>query len=171
MGKKALLIDADLRNGDVAEYLGIEKGDGLSEYLAGITALNLYKDDKGGFDVITTGVYPPNPTDLLVNDRWIKMIEDLKKSYDVIIIDTPAIGVVSDGIELANVATAFVIVIREFTTRIERAEMIVRRLEAVGANICGFIYNGISMKSEDYNHKDYANGGDYGKRSSARVQH
>ena len=54
-------------------------------------------------------------------------------------------------------------------TRFEREELIIRRLEAVDANICGFGYNGISVKSEDYNHKEYINGGEYGKRSNTRV--
>ena len=73
--------------------------------------------------------------------------------------------------ELAGISTAYILVVREFLTRLERAEMVVRNLEAVNANICGFIYNGISMKSEDYNHKAFADGGDYGKRDSSSVQH
>ena len=171
MGKKALLIDADLRNGDISEILQLSKSEGLSEYLADISELKIHKSVESGFDVITSGIYPPNPTDLLINDKWIRMIEDLKEKYDVIVIDTPSLGVVSDGLELVNVATAYIVIIREYVSKMEREEMIIRKLEAVDANICGFIYNGISMKSEDYNHKDYINGGDYGKRSSSRVQY
>ena len=70
-----------------------------------------------------------------------------------------------------NVETAFVFVIREGLTRFEREELIVRRLDAVGAKICGFIYNGMDVRSADYNHKDYVGDGEYGKRSSASVQH
>ncbi len=172
MGKKTLLIDADLRNGDIAEKLKIDNKQGLSEYLAGITQKRVIaRKVSENLDVFTTGKYPPNPTDLLISDKWKSMINDLKGEYEIIIIDTPSIGVVSDGIELANVATAFLVVIRERLTRFEREELIVRRLEAVGANICGFIYNGIDVKSADFNHKDYVNGGEYGKRSSSSVQH
>ncbi len=171
MGKKTLLIDGDLRNGNIAAECKLSDEPGLSEYLAGISDIHINRNVIENLDVITTGKFPPNPTDLLICDKWKKFIEEQKEKYDVIIIDTPSIGIVSDGIELASVATAFVIVIREMVTKFEREEMIVRRLEAIDANICGFIYNAISVKSEDYNHKDYANGGEYGKFSSSGVQH
>jgi capsular exopolysaccharide synthesis family protein len=169
MGKKTLLVDADLRNGDVAQVMGISSDKGLSEYLAGLSELKKCKNVMDNLDVITTGAYPPNPTDLLIGERWKKLISDMKEEYEIIIIDTPSIGVVADGVEVVNVATAFVVVIREFVTKFEREELIIRRLDAVNANICGFIYNGINVKSVDYNHKEYVNGGDYGKRSVARV--
>ncbi len=171
MGKKTLLIDADLRNGNIAEELSLSSENGLSDFLAGINELNISHDVIDNLDVVTTGKYPPNPTELLVSQKWMDFIGRLKNEYDVVIIDTPSIGVVSDGVELVNVATAFVVVIRENVTKFEREELIIRKLEAVDANICGFVYNGISVKSEDYNHKDYVNGGEYGKRSSAGVQH
>ena len=171
MGKRTLLIDADLRNGNIADEFKIKEKKGLSDYLAKLSDLKINRNVVEKLDVITTGTIPPNPTDLLLSDRWKEMIEKFKGEYDVIIIDTPSIGVVADGVEINNVADAFIIVIREFVTRFEREELIVRRLEAVDANICGFIYNGISVKSEDFNHKEYVNGGEYGKRSNTGVQH
>ena len=169
MGKKTLLIDADMRNGNIAEEFKITEKKGLSDYLANLAELNINREVMPNLDVITTGTYPPNPTDLLLSDKWKRMINNFKGKYEVIIIDTPAIGVVADGVEINNVANAFIVVIREMATRFEREELIIRRLEAVDANICGFIYNGISPKSEDFNHKEYVNGGEYGKRSSAGV--
>ncbi len=170
MGKKALLIDADLRNGNIADELKLVCDSGLSEYLAGISDYTICKDSAENLDILTTGSYPPNPTDLLIGDRWKSLISDLKEKYDVIIIDTPSIGVVSDGLEVVNVVTSFVVVIRELATRFEREELIIRKLESIDADICGFVYNGISVDSEDYNHRDYVNGGDYAKRSDARIQ-
>ncbi|WP_051656608.1 polysaccharide biosynthesis tyrosine autokinase [Butyrivibrio sp. AE3004] len=171
MGKKTLLIDADLRNGNIANALNIQADSGLSECLAGLKELNINKDVIENLDVLTTGVYPPNPTELLIRDNWKELVNEAKSLYEVIIIDTPSIGVVSDGLEVVNVATSFVVVIREQATRFEREELIIRKLEAVDADVCGFVYNGISVNSEDYNHRDYVNGGDYGKRSNAGVQH
>ncbi len=171
MGKNTLLIDADLRNGNIAEEFKIKEMKGLSDYLAKLSDLKINRNVVENLDIITTGTIPPNPTDLLVSDRWKDMIQDLRGKYDVIIIDTPSIGVVADGVEINNVADAFIVVIREMATRFEREELIIRRLEAVDANICGFIYNGISVDSEDFNHKEYINGGEYGKRNSSRVQH
>lgn len=170
MGKKTLLIDGDLRNGDVAQKFSLDPKSGLSEYLAGIqNKLNIRRNVRKNLDIVTTGVIPPNPTDLLISEKWKETISKLKNEYDMIIIDTPSIGVVADGVEVVNVATAFVVVIREFVTRFEREELIIRRLDSVGANVCGFIYNGMDVRSVDYNHKDYVNGGEYGKRSNAGV--
>ncbi len=171
MGKKTLLIDADLRNGNIAEELKITEKLGLSDYLAKLSDLKINSGFIENLDVIGVGTIPPNPTELLLSDRWKKMIAEMKEKYDIIIIDTPSVGVVSDGVEVNNVADAFILVIREFATRFEREELVVRRLESVGANICGFIYNCISVDSEDYNHKGYVNGGEYGKRSDSGVQH
>ncbi|WP_044913633.1 polysaccharide biosynthesis tyrosine autokinase [Butyrivibrio sp. WCE2006] len=171
MGKKTLLIDADLRNGNIANELKINADYGLSEYLAGIKDLQIKNDVIDKLDVLSSGAYPPNPTDLLVGEKWKSLISELKEKYDVIIIDTPSLGVVADGLEVVNVATSYVVVVREFATRFEREELIIRKLEAVDADVCGFVYNGISVNSEDYNHRDYVNGGDYAKRSNTRVQH
>lgn len=172
MGKKTLLVDADLRNGNIASEFGIEAESGLSEYLAELSPfINAKKQVRENLDVITTGKIPPNPTDLLISERWKKLIENKKNEYDIIIIDTPSIGVVSDGIEVTNVATAFIVVMRERVSKFEREKLIIQRLEAVDANICGFIYNGIDVKSADFNHKEYVNGGEYGKHNSTGVQY
>ena len=172
MGKKTLLIDADLRNGNIASEFGIEAEPGLSEYLAELSPfVNPRRQVRENLDIITTGKIPPNPTDLLISERWKKLIESKKNEYDIIILDTPSIGVVADGIEVVNVATAFIVVVREWVSRFERENLIIGRLETVDANICGFIYNGIDVKSADFNHKDYVNGGEYGKYSNTSVQH
>jgi Mrp family chromosome partitioning ATPase len=73
----------------------------------------------------------------------------------VIFVDLPSLGIVADALSLAEVATAYILILRESLTRTEREEMVVRRLEAVDANICGFVYNAMSTKSPDYNYKNY----------------
>ncbi len=152
IGKNVLYIDADLRYSKTSELLGIS-GTGLSEYLGGNTnEINIQKTDKG-FDAILAGVVPPNAADLLAGEKIRKFIEDQKTNYDMIIIDLPPVGRVVDSLELIDSLTAYVLVVREFVTRFEREEMIVRNIENLGGDICGFIYNAISMKSADYNYK------------------
>ena len=82
MGKRTLLIDADLRNGNIAEEFKIKEKNGLSDYLAKLSDLKINKNVVDNLDVITTGTIPPNPTDLLLSDRWKEMIESNKKNYD-----------------------------------------------------------------------------------------
>ena len=79
-----------------------------------------------------------------------------RQEYDCIFVDLPPAGIVADALVLAATATAYILVVREGVTKFDREQMIVQMLEPVGANICGFVFNGISMKSQDYHYKHYA---------------
>ena len=102
------------------------------------------------------GEVPPNPAELLSGERWSELLEKCKEEYDCIFVDLPPAGIVADALVLAATATAYILVVREGVTKFDREQMIVQMLEPVGANICGFVFNGISMKSQDYHYKHYA---------------
>ena len=153
IGKRVLLIDADLRESNMGEKLALS-GNGLSEYLEGNTdTVNIHYNVEVGLDVITAGIMPPNPADLVAGPKLAGLVKEKKKSYDMIIIDLPPVGRTTDALTIVDSVTAYVIIIREFISRFEREEMIVRQIERLGGDICGFIYNGISPTSEDYNFK------------------
>lgn len=156
LGKKILLIDADMRKSNLKSLLDIEGKEGLSEYLAGITKeLKVYKRAENLY-VAMAGEVPPNPAELLSGERWSELLEKCKEEYDCIFVDLPPAGIVADALVLAATATAYILVVREGVTKFDREQMIVQMLEPVGANICGFVFNGISMKSQDYHYKHYA---------------
>lgn len=156
LGKKILLIDADMRKSNLKSLLDIEGKEGLSEYLAGITKeLKVYKKAENLY-VAMAGEVPPNPAELLSGERWSELLEKCKEEYDCIFVDLPPAGIVADALVLAATATAYILVVREGVTKFDREQMIVQMLEPVGANICGFVFNGISMKSQDYHYKHYA---------------
>lgn len=159
LGKKVLLIDADLRNSNMSQMVSDENKqkhkNGLAEYLSGKTEkVNLIQQNNN-LDVLLAGELPENPAELLACDKWYDLLKEYKKEYDVIFIDLPALGIVSDALAVAREVTSYILIVREFVTHFEREEMIVRRLEEVDAEIGGFIYNGISAKSQDYNYKKY----------------
>jgi len=157
LGKNVLLIEADMRKGRIGTRLGIEFEAGLSQYLAGITdKVNIQKVGDS-LSVILAGDIPPNPAELLAGDRWPELLQKSRQEFDIIFVDLPPLGVVSDGLSMAKEVTAYLLVIREGVTKFDREQMIVRQLENIGANICGFIYNGISIKSQDYNYRNYIN--------------
>lgn len=161
LGKKVLFIDADMRKSALRKTLKLE-GDskhGLSQYLACITEAIDVEHYMENLDIIPSGELPPNPSELLISERWKNLLLDSKDVYDVIFIDLPPVGIVSDALTVVNEVTSFILIIREKVTKFERSEMIVRKLESLDANISGFIYNGISVKSPDYNYKAY--GKDY----------
>lgn len=155
IGKKVLVIDADMRKRSISTTLDIEMIDGLSEYLAGFVDTPFITEYITNLSVLSSGEIPPNPSELLSNNRWHELLENCKKEYDVIFIDLPPAGVVTDALLLTKDVTAYILIVREKVTKYDRGQMMVRRLEALGANICGFVYNGISMKSQDYIYEYY----------------
>lgn len=155
-GKRVLLIDSDMRNSYLTSTLGYpDDTTGLCQYLANLSDNVNINNINDNFDVIFAGGKPVNQAELLVSDKWYSLIEDLKNQYDIIFVDTAALGVYSDACSLANIATAYVLVVRENVTHYERTEMVVMKLEPLDANICGIIYNGIALDSDDYNYKEY----------------
>jgi tyrosine-protein kinase Etk/Wzc len=114
-GKKVLLVGLDIRNPKLAEYLPVNPK-GVTNYLSGkdqnlndlITSLKNYKN----FDVLSSGIIPPNPAELLMDDSIIEMFDELKSRYDYIIVDTAPVSLVTDTILVANNADAFVYVVR-----------------------------------------------------------
>ncbi|BCN29014.1 polysaccharide biosynthesis tyrosine autokinase [Anaeromicropila herbilytica] len=157
--KKVLLIDADMRKRSMSTMLDIDESDGLSEYLAGIVDTQPIIQYLDNLFVISAGMMPPNPADLLSSSRWNELLEYCKKEFDVIFIDLPPVGIVSDALLLSNSTTAYLLITREKVSKFDREKKVVLQLEALKANICGFIYNGISMKSKDYTYNKY--GKDY----------
>jgi len=153
--RKILVIDADMRKSSMSAMLDIEQIDGLSEYLAGIVDIPRVTEYTYNVSIISTGKIPPNPAELLSSNRWFEFIKGCKEEYDAIFIDLPPIGVVSDALLLAKDVTAYILVVREKVTKYDREQIAVRKLETLGANICGFIYNGISMRSQEYTYKHY----------------
>lgn len=103
-GKKILLIDLDLRKPKVHLGLDADNTLGMSNLLVDQCTIDeVVKHSKiEGFDFITAGPIPPNPSELILGDNFKNTIEKLKKHYDKIIIDTPPVGLVSDGISILS---------------------------------------------------------------------
>ena len=98
-GKKTLLVDLDLRKPNIHTKLGLENGPGASNYLIGDAELeDIYvRNTPFGFDFVRAGTIPPNPGELVHSDKLAKTIEEARKIYDFIIIDTSPIGLVPDA--------------------------------------------------------------------------
>ncbi len=102
--KKVLLIGLDLRKPQLANHLNLDKNQGITSYLSGqesdYTRLISTLKDYPNLDVLPAGVIPPNPSELLQRDRMDALIENAKKRYDYIILDTAPVGAVSDTLLL-----------------------------------------------------------------------
>ena len=156
-GKKVLLIDADLRRGrqhDIFEVMNITSG--------GYTNLMLnYKDnisfDKYIFptfdkniDLLPTGPTPPNPVELLASENNKKLLEKLKKKYDLILMDcAPVIGL-SDALILTTLSDIILVTVSSRKTKMENLERAKKLFEQANAKIDGVILNKAQTSGNHY---------------------
>lgn len=114
--KRVLLVGMDIRNPQLANYIGINPPLGLTNYLSSdaVTLDSIIVPMKGydKFDVIFAGPIPPNPAELLMSKKVDSMFEELRKHYDYIIVDTAPVGMVSDTFTLSRISDATIYVTR-----------------------------------------------------------
>ncbi len=113
LGKKILLIDADLRKGRLHKEFGIKRGNGLSQVLLREIEPEqvISPTEVENLFVLPCGNVPPNPAELLGSKHYLELIEQFKKQYDLIIVDTPPIMLVTDAALACRVAAQIVMVI------------------------------------------------------------
>ncbi|WP_054181318.1 tyrosine-protein kinase [Trabulsiella odontotermitis] len=149
---KVLFIDGDMRRGYVHDLFGIGNDVGLSDVLSGQaeTTEAVQRFHKGGFDVITRGQIPPNPAELLMRARFRQLMTWANEHYDMVIIDTPPILVVTDAAVIGRSAGTSLVVARFGLNSVKEISVCVQRLEQSGINIKGAILNGVVRRASDY---------------------
>ena len=151
MGKRTLLIDADMRNPTIHRMFSIPVKNGLSEILAGLTDnITVSKTDVENLSVLTAGKIPPNPTELLSSSRMDKLLDFVKAHYDCVFIDTPPVNLVTDSTSFSSKATGYILVIKSVTTDIQEVKVTVSTLQHINANIVGFVLNNVNAKNKRY---------------------
>lgn len=149
LGRKVLLVDADLRRPSLHRPLAISLQPGLSEYLqekVNLEELVQTVQTANQLPVITAGLSPPYPTDLLGSVRFRELLETWKKSYQYVLIDTPPILVVADAAAIAAAVDGVIFVLRAGRTHGEAALAGKQRLVDVGAKLIGGILNGARLE-------------------------
>lgn len=155
--EKVLLIDCDLRKGRQKQLFNVvnRKGFGLSKLLINKKWDKEYKDyiketKIDNLSVIPTGVFPPNPSELLSNERFAKLIEKLKSDYNVIILDCPPIEGLSDALVVSTLADATILVAKHKSTSIKLLEKSKNALVKVGARLAGVVLNNVEKEPNTY---------------------
>ena len=143
--KRVLLIDADLRRGYLNKYFNAEIKPGLSEYLAGEVGLSeiTHHSEVAGLDMITRGKSPANPSEALSTPQFIAFLEEIMPLYDHILIDTPPVLAVTDGVVIAQNAGVNLVIARHAKTHMKELELTLSRFEQAGIKVNGFILNDI----------------------------
>jgi len=140
--RKVVVVDADLREARLHECFDLENEKGLGSVLAGKTKLDdaLQKSSYPGLSVLTSGPQPLNP-ELLDSPEMTKVLEELGKKFDVVLLDSPSSVSVSDPAVLAPKVDAVMLVVRHGWVRREAMQYTMRHLRGVGAKVLGVITN------------------------------
>lgn len=165
IGKKVILVDADIRKSVLVSRLEVkEKVQGISEYLSGQCGKEdvICSTNHEGMDIILAGSYSPNASELLEEDRFGDLIRTLRESYDYVLIDTPPLGVVTDCAVVAKHCDGIVLVVESGAISYRLLQKVKAQLEATGTRILGVILNKVDSRTESYYGK-YGNYGKYGK--------
>lgn len=150
--KRVLIIDGDMRRGYLHKYFNYDNQPGLAEYLNTQQKLEgiIRPTEVHNLDVITRGKSPVNPSELLSSAKFAAMFEQLSPRYDHIIIDTPPVLAVTDGIIISQYAGVNLVITRYAKSQMKELELTVNRFEQVGAKVNGFILNDIQRGSGGY---------------------
>ncbi|MBK9287234.1 MAG: CpsD/CapB family tyrosine-protein kinase [Flavobacteriales bacterium] len=105
-GKRVIVLDLDMRKPKIHLGFGVENIKGMSTLLISKDTLEdcIQNSALENLDFITAGPYPPNPSELILGPRMNYILNKLKQSYDVILIDNPPVGLVTDGISMIQMA-------------------------------------------------------------------
>lgn len=157
-GKKVLLIDADLRRPAMARLLVEKASPGLSEVLVGdanteeAIRVGLYPN----LDILFSGEIPPNPSEVLSSENMQQIIEESAEKYDYILVDTPPVNVVADACVIANLLDGVLLLVRQNHAKKDGVCQAISNLQLTGANILGYILNGVAVEGGKYYSKYYS---------------
>ncbi len=151
MGKRTLLIDADMRNPTIHRMFSVPSKNGLSEILAGLTDnISVTKTEIENLSILTSGKMPPNPAELLSSARMDKLLDFVRDRYDCVFIDTPPINLVTDCTVFAGKTTGYILIVKTDTTDIHDLRTSVANLNQINAEVLGFIINDVNSKKKKY---------------------
>jgi tyrosine-protein kinase Etk/Wzc len=156
--KKVLLIDGDLRRGHLHEYLGIERKNGLSEFISGEISIGqaLHQTMVKGLTMIPTGVLPPNPSELLLHKRFRNCLSVLTPRYDHIIIDSPPILAATDAAIIGQMVGGALMVLKAGEHPMREIEQAVKRMRQAEVNLRGLLINDLNVQSQRYGAGKYS---------------
>lgn len=151
MGKRVLLIDADLRKGSMKKYFVLNRAiHGLSELLTKQADDVILPTTNPKLDVILAGKMPPNSSELLSGRIFRLLIEKMRNEYNYIIIDTAPMGVAMDAAITGSVSDGVVLVVKNDFVKKKEVVRVKQQLERNGSRIIGVALNGVKKNQLDY---------------------
>ncbi|MCD7708651.1 MAG: CpsD/CapB family tyrosine-protein kinase [Clostridiales bacterium] len=153
LGKKVLLVDADIRKSALAGRYKIQRAVlGLSDYLSGQVRMEtvIYQTNFTNLDIIFAGPVAPNPSELLEDALFGELMRRAREKYDYVFVDTPPIGSIIDAAIIARQCDGVVFVIQSESISYHLAQKAKEQLEKTGCRILGAVLNKVDVKKDKY---------------------
>lgn len=175
MGRKVLLVGLDIRKPRLSKLFNLHTGEkGITNYLASDDSSDAFLREqifKSGMndnlDVLPAGLIPPNPAELIVSKRLDQAFARFREWYDIVIVDTPPLGLVSDTLSMGRLADATLVVVRCDYTLKSNFDMINRLHHDNKLPKMNLVLNGVDLKKRKYGYYyGYGNYGRYGRYGS-----
>ncbi len=151
-GKKVIFIDTDMRKGRTHKLFNVSNDNGLSDILSGKISIekSIKKISSAGFDYISRGMAPTNPSELLMHKRFAELINWASENYDIVVLDTPPILAVTDPAVIGHYAGTTLLVARFELNTVKEIEVSIKRFENTGIQVKGCILNDVVKKASSY---------------------
>jgi capsular exopolysaccharide synthesis family protein len=158
VGRKVLLVDADMRHPSQHHLWELTNSVGLSNVLVGEADFNIaVQKVMPGLDILPAGVIPPNPVALLDSKRMASLMETFSKNYDFVIVDTPPLAGIADAPIVGKMADGILLVVRPGVVDSASAKAAKEFLASSGQNVLGLVANGVLIKNEPDSYFYYVN--------------
>jgi polysaccharide biosynthesis transport protein len=151
-GSRILIVDGDLRRGELHKFFGLEGGRGFSDVLVGQAKPDAVIQRTGmpNLDLIATGPFPPNPAEIVLRPELQAFLDYAKRTYDRVLIDCPPVMSVSEASILASLVEGVLMVVWAGQTSRKLSQMAVRILRERGANVLGCVLNNLDFSRVGY---------------------
>jgi capsular exopolysaccharide synthesis family protein len=170
LGHRVLLVDGDMRCPRQHKIWDVLNDTGLSNVIVEQTDPKLViKTAAPNLDLLTAGVTPPNPAALLDSQRMNHLIEQFSGSYDLVIIDTPALNTAADVPILGKMSDGLILVTRPGVVDAASAAFAKERLEQSGQHVLGQVINGVASENEPYSYYYYSQTADIEHSARSKV--
>lgn len=144
---RVLIIDADMRKPKMHSLLGLSGEKGLSSYLSGnVDETIILASGENNIDIIPAGPIPPNPVELISSRRMKNLLQDMRQQYDYVIIDSPPILHLADGLILSTLVDGTVLVIRAGKTTYDLFTNGLKKLHDLNPRFLGVILNALNNR-------------------------
>ena len=172
-GARVLVIDGDMRRPSVHSAFSADNKRGLSNLLSNDMSeaemlLHIQHEKESGLYLLTSGPVPPNPAELVGSDQMRKIILELGRTFDHIVIDSPPVASFTDGILLAAISDGVILVIHANECSRKVVQRSKQALQDVGAKVLGVVLNRVNLRSVDY-YQSYRYYGSYYKEGVDRT--